>query len=305
MIIYHDSGGRRLFGDLIDENGQKYASHYPLPGKIVRLLCRRKMLKRFPKADPDDPMIIVFDTATSVEYLFELKKKYPEKYIIFWFWNRIDDSSRARMEQAKAILPVWSYSPSDCKLYGLKYNTQFYFDSLIPDDDPKEQDASGQQNIGTPGDPPKALFIGREKEDRLDALERIISALKSNGVTVETQITRRLSKMERLFLREKLIPYMEVVEKTKKSDILIDCYGSDTAGCSLRVMEAMFFGKKLVTDNRSLADYDFYDSHNIYIMGEDKRSLKEFIEEPCVPVPEEIRNKYRFSEWIKRFSQED
>ena len=83
MIIYHDSGGRRLFGDLIDENGQKYASHYPLPGKIVRLLCRRKMLKRFPKADPDDPMIIVFDTATSVEYLFELKKKYPEKYIIF------------------------------------------------------------------------------------------------------------------------------------------------------------------------------------------------------------------------------
>ena len=63
--------------------------------------------------------------------------------------------------------------------------------------------------------------------------------------------------------------------------------------------------KRAASNHLDLAEYDFYDSHNIYITGKDNRSLKEFIEVPVRPVPEEIRNRYRFSAWLERFSEKD
>ena len=300
MIVYYDSGGR-LFTAYFKENGQECVQQlrYLLPGSIGRCLCRKTplalMLRRFPDVDPSDGRIIVFDTRTPASYIEKLRHIYPEKEIVFWFWNPVNDNNRVILDRVRKIVPVWSYSPDDCRQYDLKYNTQFYFDSLIPEQFPETHNAV-----------PKAFFLGRSKSARAHVLDRIISELQENGVEVESIITKpRHKDFRQQLFREKLIPYSTVLEKTRNADILIDCYGRDRAGCSLRVMEAMFFGKKLITDNLALAEYDFYDSHNIYITGKDNRSLKEFIEVPVRPVPEEIRNRYRFSAWLERFSEKD
>ena len=304
MIIYYDSGGR-LFTDIISENGQKCVQQYRsiIPGTngmiMFRFKLMRKLFCRFPVVDVTESNIIVFDTWIDYYYIKALKKKYPDKRIHYWLWNQIDEKSIEDVERIKTLVPVWSYSPADCEKYGLKYNTQFFFDNLIPENK-EELTRKKRSDEGL-----KALFIGREKKRRSDILQHIISELEKNGVEVSSYI----SKSDRVgfrkyILNEKLIPYKEVLKKTEKTDILIDCYGREDAGCSLRVMESLFFEKKLVTNNLSLAYYDFYDSHNIYIMGKEERSLKEFLSEPYVPVSRDIRDRYRFSSWVERFLEE-
>ena len=85
------------------------------------------------------------------------------------------------------------------------------------------------------------------------------------------------------------------------SQILIDFYADPTAGLSLRAMEAMFFGKKMITNRLLMRNEDFYDSRNIFILGEEERTLKEFLEEPYAPPDPAVRDRYLLSNWLKRF----
>ena len=304
MIIYYDSGCRH-FTDIFAENGQICVQHYRhmFPGRVGGYICSRKWLKPMsrilPDVSADDPLIIVFDTATTASYIKKLKRKYPNKHIIFWCWNRISEDKIDEIEQIKRMVDVWSYSLDDCRRFDLKYNTQFFFDSLIPETDPENG------NNGNGHSRPKALFIGREKKARDKILKKAFAELEAEGTEVETYISRGRSGRYKYSLREKLIPYKDVIKRARDADILIDCYGTEKAGCSLRAMEAIFLGKKLITDNLALADYDFYDSHNIYFIDKEDRSLKDFLAEPGVAVDREICDRYRFSSWIERFLQDE
>ena len=103
--------------------------------------------------------------------------------------------------------------------------------------------------------------------------------------------------------REHLMDYDEIVERVRNADILLDYSRDPDAGLSLRAMEALFWQKKLITNNRSVKDSMFYKTNNIYLLGEDKRTLRDFLELPQVPVEKEIKQQYLLSSWLKRFDE--
>ena len=45
---------------------------------------------------------------------------------------------------------------------------------------------------------------------------------------------------------------------------IIEIEDIDQNGLTLRSLESIFFGKKLITDNRDIVNYDFYKKENIY-----------------------------------------
>lgn len=73
-------------------------------------------------------------------------------------------------------------------------------------------------------------------------------------------------------------------------------------GSSLRAMEALFFDKKYITNNKNIKEEKFYTPDNIFILGEDNlERLHDFIFSEVSPVSEEIKEYYLISSWIKRF----
>jgi hypothetical protein len=59
------------------------------------------------------------------------------------------------------------------------------------------------------------------------------------------------------------------------------------------VSESIIFGVKLITDDKSLRDYDFYNEDNIYILSGDNLSgIPEFLSRPYAPLPESVRRFY-------------
>jgi hypothetical protein len=251
----------------------------------------KKMLFHTPKPAADDDKIIVFDTLVTPQYLYWLCKSYPDKRIILWYWNPVGNNRKFELFPRR--VEVWSYSPADCASYGFRYNTQFYFDSIVDGVRPTEAEANPK---------PKALFIGREKGRRQQVLD-IMSLLEESGAETETHLMKDGTRGNRK--AEQVTPYGEVVEKICGCDVIVDYTLNEHAGLSLRPMEALFLNKKLITNNKSIRQYRFYKRENIYILGDEQRSLGEFLAGAYVSPDPDVRDYYRLSNWVKRFDQQE
>ena len=66
----------------------------------------------------------------------------------------------------------------------------------------------------------------------------------------------------------------------------------------------MFFNKKLVTNNAYLKSCAFYDPRNIFILGQDQRTLATFLkEEPPAAWAQEVVATYSFEHWLQNFDK--
>lgn len=74
----------------------------------------------------------------------------------------------------------------------------------------------------------------------------------------------------------------------------------------MRVLESIYFSKKLITGNEDIIHYDFYNKNNIYLLPKQISSvsieeIKIFIEKPFLPYSEDILNQYDFEHWKNQF----
>lgn len=81
----------------------------------------------------------------------------------------------------------------------------------------------------------------------------------------------------------------------------MDIVQKGQVGLTLRIMEALFYNKNVITNNRSIQDMKIYDKNNIYILGLDDRDLVEFIKESICEWDEELKKQYVFNAWLHRF----
>ena len=298
MIIYYDLRPTPLFKQMFEASGVGHVNHYR--SKLSMYAMRHRIGRRIPRSmiysrpafkDGDDK-IIVFDSYASVRQLEWLHSEYPDKRIILWFWNVINNVDW--LHHIPTFVEMWSYSATEAERFGIGHNTQFFFDCLA-------QEALESRMAPPVERTPRAFFIGRDK-GRGDEIRAIGRELEEAGLDVELDIVPDISGKLRA-LREHLVPYRKVIDRVKEADILVDYVGRPDAGLSLRSMESIFFGKKLVTNNHEIEHADFYDPANIYLLGRDERSLAEFAACPMVPIADEIRDQYLLSNWLKRFDE--
>jgi hypothetical protein len=297
MIVYFDMRRAPLFKDMFKRSGvcqinqfRNYFAFFSLRSRVLRRLPSILLFPR-PRFARGDDKIIAFDSYTSIRHLRWYRKLAPDKRIIFWCWNIINDADR--LQYFPEGIEIWSFSLNDCRRYHLRHNTQFFFDCLADD-----AERCRQQPVSYPR---KALFIGRDK-GRVKALEELRTQVEAAGVQVEMQIAPPL-KGQREMPFEKLLPYAKTIERVKEADVLLDLATNPDTGLSLRCMESLFFGKKLITNNTEVLEADFYDPANIYVLGHDSRTFEEFFSCERVLIDPQIRDYYLLSNWLKRFDE--
>lgn len=299
MILYHDNGFYHFFGQHFIRSGVNFSTIYRnVPVFYLDRLTRGFLIPRplkfnLPECGPDDDKVICFDTHTNPSYLSWICRKYRDKRVILWFWNPLGSSAQLDLMPRKA--EIWSYSREDCRKYGLQFNTAFYFDDLA-------REAASSPSIQN--DIPHVFFAGREK-GRESFLSSFRQTVLDKGAAAEIHIMKNKGGLlDHSPGREKCMTYAEMINCIRKADILLDYSSDPDAGLSLRPMEALFWNKKLITNNRSIRNYDFYYPDNIYLLGEDSRDLGDFIHSPGRLVPDHIKNQYLLSSWLKRFDRQ-
>ena len=80
-------------------------------------------------------------------------------------------------------------------------------------------------------------------------------------------------------LRNAILRYYEYLKQIENSRIICEVVQKGQSGLTVRALEALFFEKKLITNNESIIEFDFYDSNNIFIFRDttSENDIKNFL----------------------------
>ena len=72
----------------------------------------------------------------------------------------------------------------------------------------------------------------------------------------------------------------------------------------MRVMESIFYDKKLITTNPHVADAAFFEYGNVLILDDctSPSEIEEFMSRPTVAYGDEVRQYYSVEAWVDRFN---
>lgn len=85
----------------------------------------------------------------------------------------------------------------------------------------------------------------------------------------------------------------------RRTKTILDLMREGQTGLSFRVFEAMALEKKIITNNPTIKNYNFYHPQNILVLNEDFSNLtSEFFQTPYVKIPDEVYNQYTLDAWV-------
>ena len=97
------------------------------------------------------------------------------------------------------------------------------------------------------------------------------------------------------------MPHSEIVEFYKDGKVILDLVRENQDGLSFRIFEAMALKKKIITNNKTILDYDFYNPNNILLLNDELSNLDlSFFESDYQELPKEIYEKYTLENWVKK-----
>lgn len=228
----------------------------------------------------DYDVVIVFAVHLSWKVLAYIRKKNPNVRLIVWFWDSINEKvcyDKKYIDNCE----VWSFDKEDCIKYGFKENTQFFI----------ERNGSKKKNILY-----DAMFVGREK-GRKDIISEITTKLYSYHFKIYTYLLSDNTQNG--------MEYDEVLDIVEQSLCIIDVPKPNQSGLTLRVLEAIFYNKKLITTNKNVVEEEFYNPQNILVWDNPtQEELISFFTKPVIPVTSDICKKYTIEQWISNFDKE-
>lgn len=213
-----------------------------------------------------------------------------------------DNLDRVPVECEKLNLfdTIFSFDDSDIEKYGFMKLTNYIYLPFTP----KEV-----QN------PEMDLFYITSYDNRRVALiKRLAKKLMEMGMKFQIMIIGKKSWKhqlknvlvkipENVFLvfSLKKISHEQLPQYYMNAKILLDLMREGQYGLSFRVFEAMALEKKIITDNESIKNYDFYNPNNILVLNEDISNINaSFFETPYEKVPEDIYNAYTLDHWVTK-----
>ena len=259
-----------------------FAGRMPLPRRLLKWWFPAEDFDRLMEArDGDGVLLYEWVNARVLGALMSCLPRGVTWHI--YYCNPIDaifrDPPRALERLSGLGAKLSSFDAVDARRYGIAMTGQFF----------RYVDTAPATADGAMTD---CFFCGLPK-DRRWLLDTLRGVLERQGCTCDFIIPGGGTPR---------IPYDEYLHRLARSRCVVDICQSGQTGLTRRPLEAVFFGKKLITNNALIRTFDFYNPENVFIFGaESEARLADFVRTPAVPVPEEILDKYDVNGWVSQF----
>lgn len=180
---------------------------------------------------------------------------------------------------------IYSFEKDDIKNYpelNLQFTTNFYFDSI------KNQSSVPEFDF---------FYIGVGLDYRIKILNKLAKILPeySHNYIVSSTLTIEPP------LKKGELNYIENLNNVSNANCLIDIKLPVHNGLSFRIFESLIFEKKLITDNNTVKEYDFYHPNNILVVDYNhisKKEIEEFLNKKYYKIDENVKKYYSLKEWL-------
>lgn len=261
-------------------------------GKNPKLKKRQEyILQQLQKKGFQHQILVINPELIDLEYHLEIKK-HTEKYIAYLY----DSVSRCPVKHLLdgVFDEIFSFDKVDVATYGFsEINNYIYFDT------PKTA-SQLKQNF---------IYIG-SIDNRLDYLNQFAEHLKKQHQSFLFYAIGKkafINKLKQLFLgknkniifQKKRFSQQETLKMYAESETIVDLVRDNQTGLSFRIFEALGLQKKIITNNFSIQNYDFYTSNNVYLIDENKQFQSNVYTTSYVQLPDNIYDKYSISAWVE------
>ncbi len=240
-------------------------------------------------------ILVINPEIIELKYLEEIKK--ATKKFIAYLYDSVERTPVKHLLNGGLFDEIYSFDSNDAEIYGFTpINNYNYLE---------KQPLSKPQNIKN-----EVLYIA-SFDKRLQTVLKLKQKFINLGISIRLIIIGKktiLFKVQNSFstsikgleLRRKRIDNAELQTLYSETKIVLDIVQEKQTGLSFRVFETMAFQKKLITNNKSIMKYDFYNANNILVLDDDNDiSRKDFFETNYEPIPIEIYEKYTLDNWVK------
>jgi len=252
---------------------------------IKREHLNKILIKLLDNKEKQDSILIIKGDNLSIKTIKKIKKK--TNHLVAFLNDSI--SRYPRMKKVHSIFDkVYSFEPDDVAKYNFNLITNYiYFDYKNL---PKIKPEFGVFNISS-------------LDKRFETMPKFARYFKQKGVNYKLIAFSDTPHKEltELDIEQTTQTYSlnDVFKLVTKSNILLDLQRPKQKGLSFRVFEALALEKKIISTNKDLTNYDFYNPNNIAIVDSDNIKIEaSFFVTTYKKIDESIINKYHISSWV-------
>lgn len=263
----------------------------------------RRVLRSF-SADRYDLVFVVNGQTVSPELVRDLRRAHPEARFVFYLWD-----SLANRPTALGLVPLFDVAFSFEREVAGKHGMRFR--PLFSDDHASAYGQDESYDIS---------FIGTAHTDRHRVVERLDETLppdtrrfwylylKAPWVLAAYRLTNpafRDAKAETFTFAP--LARAKAQQVFESSRAILDIEHARQGGLTMRTLEVLCAGKKLVTTNADIRAYSFYDPARIEVIDRQAPRISDgFLKETAPPLAEDVRQRYTIAGWIDELlSDED
>lgn len=270
----------------------------------------RRQLTKF-AADRYDYVLIVNGQTWPPLLLAELRARHASAIFLFYLWDSLENRS-----SALALLRYFDrascFEPEAAARHGLRFRPLFYcpaFDRAPSADNDETGDADFAISfIGTahtdryaivnridrqlPASLPRYWFLYLQAKWVLSVYRLLNSAFRDAPANAFSFTPLDRDEGSRIFWR---------------SNAILDIEHPRQAGLTMRTFETLGARKKLVTTNKDVRDYAFFDGANVCVIDRNDPVVPEdFLTTPMKPASDVVLARYSLAGWVDElFAEED
>ncbi len=244
-----------------------------------------------------DHVLVIKGEGLNAGTVAHLRARQPCATLGLYLWDSVDN-----VKGTRSIAPLFdaisSFDPVDARENGWHYRPLFARQVALSAPEQLHKDFDW-------------CFIGTIHSDRHKVITRLRRATSAHRSFVFAYFQgSSVLRVRKLFdwtlwsaplgtLSTVPMPAGEVAAVIARSRAVLDVEHPRQRGLTMRTIETLLTGKKLLSTNRHLIDCDLYDTTRAELIDRHAPTLQQaFLDAPVRPVPPELRARYTCEAWI-------
>lgn len=257
---------------------------------------KRRMLNEY-GATHYDALLVINGQTLSAGMMAMLRREFPRMRTVLYMWDSLENRGKSA-EELRHYDECFSFDSECARRFGMRHRPLFFVpDFEMPRAEIFDFDVS---------------FVGTMHSDRYAVLKRVQQALPAQLRTYwylflqaewVYHAYRTLKPAMRSASRSEFstVPLTRAQVRTvfQRSAAVIDIEHPRQRGLTIRSFETIGARKKLLTTNRSVQDYDFYNPENVCVLDRANPVVAaDFFARPYVELPNALYRKYSIAGWM-------
>jgi hypothetical protein len=249
-----------------------------------------------------DVIFLLNPEALPLSFLEICKLRWPKAYYVMYMWDSIKNRKHT-LDFLPYCNRVFTFERGDAEAYGFKFKPLFYLDAYR---DIRDNPGADEYDL---------CFMGTAHSDRYGIAREVRDWCEDQGLRcffyfyIQGLSLYWFNKLKNKGVMPSMaevsfekMSFADIVRVVRSSRAVLDIQHPRQTGLTMRTLETLGAGKKLVTTNTEVHGYDFYDERQVRVIDRmkpiDAMDLEFFKDEQCY-VPSEKIEYCSIGSWLQ------